>query len=1051
MSHRNRADLEGVETSPDGRYIRFDEKLGSGAYKSVWLAYDTDLGIEVAWNTVELKRLPEREKVRLKSETDILKNLNHNCIINFYNSWENPDAEQVIFTTEIVTSGTLKQYVSRFKPVKLKVIKKWCRQILQGLCYLHSKTPPIIHRDLKCDNIFINGSTGDIRIGDLGLSTMRNATHVASVLGTPEFMAPELYDEWYTEKVDVYAFGMCVLEMISNEYPYAECTNTAQIFKKVSAGIRPESLNRVTDWQTREFIELCLAKSNFRLAADDLLRHPFLDPRFQDYRERAAINYEPITSTSPTTPLVPVMELAAVADHSESSQYRAAYDDDSESQREAAVSSLEVTLESTVDNIARIVLRLDLGSRRKEIKFPFDLESDTAESVAIEMVKELDLQESASGKLAEGIDSAIRDEKKKWKAAARSLAPPTSVNAVGVNTDVDQPAMVRDTMSLLSTPNGTGARLSPTPAPSLQRALSFDVVSDPFTGTQAPPSGQPVADLPPRKEPVSSSVPPSHIYVTPSGPPVLPYSSGMPALAGSYTAQAPTGAVPPQYGTYPVGHGTTSGAGGTGTLPVYSAAVSAASHAPTPSVTPFGSAMSSLSSSASVAGSSSSPVTVPPSSVGLSVPGGAAAFGVQSSLAVPATLTAPPSQLSISPTQSMHEPDHHLPVPVVADSRPRPVMTPVGSTASIPSPSVSVSSSGHGQSEFPSASPFVPTVTQGPAPQQQNLAGLATGPAVHAPASTLQVPAQHPTTTAASTPSVQATPASGPARRQISEEPEASGPNGLEGHATGDRLAPASSNQLYAPGPAQPSSTSSVESLSSRTATPSSKSPDSSIDMSTFLTGFDISVLTPAQLATLRSSRSQLDENIRALKAQYATMYREAVNKYKVEVYENLTSWGINVPPLNLKTSSQPRGGHRPNARSGSSISNAPGPSGVPPPGLSRRTRDVISIAQQGGSQPDLQALESLISSSNSTHTAPSRLIRAPASASAAPTTTTASSADNPDNIYNRLIQPFAPNPDPPSSSPNPAGNAPTNAAQQYWPSDVVDSDAIMWATTDTT
>lgn len=107
--------------------------------------------------------MPEREKVRLKSETDILKNLNHNCIINFYNSWENPDAEQVIFTTEIVTSGTLKQYVSRFKPVKLKVIKKsvsarvqtvpawsdgfrfrWCRQILQGLCYLHSKTPPII-------------------------------------------------------------------------------------------------------------------------------------------------------------------------------------------------------------------------------------------------------------------------------------------------------------------------------------------------------------------------------------------------------------------------------------------------------------------------------------------------------------------------------------------------------------------------------------------------------------------------------------------------------------------------------------------------------------------------------------------------------------------------------------------------------------------------------------------------------------------------------------------------------------------------------------------
>ena len=61
------------------------------------------------------------------------------------------------FTTEIVTSGTLKEYTSRVKNIKLKVIKKWCRQILNGLNYLHSHNPPIIHRDLKCDNIFING------------------------------------------------------------------------------------------------------------------------------------------------------------------------------------------------------------------------------------------------------------------------------------------------------------------------------------------------------------------------------------------------------------------------------------------------------------------------------------------------------------------------------------------------------------------------------------------------------------------------------------------------------------------------------------------------------------------------------------------------------------------------------------------------------------------------------------------------------------------------------------------------------------------------------
>lgn len=46
-------------------------------------------------------------------------------------------------------------------------------------------------------------------------------------------MAPEMYEEHYDEGVDVYAFGMCMLEMATSEYPYSECTGPAQIYKKV--------------------------------------------------------------------------------------------------------------------------------------------------------------------------------------------------------------------------------------------------------------------------------------------------------------------------------------------------------------------------------------------------------------------------------------------------------------------------------------------------------------------------------------------------------------------------------------------------------------------------------------------------------------------------------------------------------------------------------------------------------------------------------------------------------------------------------------------------
>lgn len=54
-------------------------------------------------------------------------------------------------------------------------------------------------------------------------------------IGTPEFMAPEMYEEKYDEAVDVYAFGMCMLEMATSEYPYSECQNAAQIYRKVTS------------------------------------------------------------------------------------------------------------------------------------------------------------------------------------------------------------------------------------------------------------------------------------------------------------------------------------------------------------------------------------------------------------------------------------------------------------------------------------------------------------------------------------------------------------------------------------------------------------------------------------------------------------------------------------------------------------------------------------------------------------------------------------------------------------------------------------------------
>jgi len=160
-----------VETSPAERYIRFKEKLGSGAYKDVYRAYDTIEGIEVAWNVVKLGGVPKAERVRIVNEVRLLERLHHPNIISFHGSWVNRETERVIFVTEILSSGTLKSFVQKVQLIRWKIFKRWTIQILKGLEYLHSQDPPIIHRDLKCDNIFINGTSGDLRIGDFGLST----------------------------------------------------------------------------------------------------------------------------------------------------------------------------------------------------------------------------------------------------------------------------------------------------------------------------------------------------------------------------------------------------------------------------------------------------------------------------------------------------------------------------------------------------------------------------------------------------------------------------------------------------------------------------------------------------------------------------------------------------------------------------------------------------------------------------------------------------------------------------------------------------------------
>uniref|UniRef100_A0A8C3VW30 Serine/threonine-protein kinase WNK3 n=1 Tax=Catagonus wagneri TaxID=51154 RepID=A0A8C3VW30_9CETA len=356
------AEMKAVATSPSGRFLKFDIELGRGAFKTVYKGLDTETWVEVAWCELQDRKLTKAEQQRFKEEAEMLKGLQHPNIVRFYDSWESTlkGKKCIVLVTELMTSGTLKTYLKRFKVMKPKVLRSWCRQILKGLQFLHTRTPPIIHRDLKCDNIFITGPTGSVKIGDLGLATLMRTSFAKSVIGTPEFMAPEMYEEHYDESVDVYAFGMCMLEMATSEYPYSECQNAAQIYRKVTSGIKPASFNKVTDPEVKEIIEGCIRQNKSeRLSIRDLLNHAF-------FAEDTGLR----------------VELAEEDDYSNSS----------------------LALRLWVEDPKK------LKGKHKDneaIEFSFNLEADTPEEVAYEMVRSGFFHESDSKAVAKSIRDRV--------------------------------------------------------------------------------------------------------------------------------------------------------------------------------------------------------------------------------------------------------------------------------------------------------------------------------------------------------------------------------------------------------------------------------------------------------------------------------------------------------------------------------------------------------------------------------------------------------------------------------------------------------------------
>ncbi|KAI9560656.1 hypothetical protein GHT06_011606 [Daphnia sinensis] len=217
-----------LEESPCGRWLKRREVVQQRDVPGIdaaYLAMDTEEGVEVVWNEV---RFSERKNFKAQEEKisqvfDNLIKLEHPNIVKFHKYWidSRDDKPRVIFITEYMSSGSLKQFLKRtkrnVKKPPLQAWKRWCTQILSALSFLHSCSPPIVHGNLTCDTIFIQHN-GLIKIGSVAPDAIHQ--HVKTCregMKNTHFIAPEFGIAGMTPAVDIYSFGMCALEMATLE------------------------------------------------------------------------------------------------------------------------------------------------------------------------------------------------------------------------------------------------------------------------------------------------------------------------------------------------------------------------------------------------------------------------------------------------------------------------------------------------------------------------------------------------------------------------------------------------------------------------------------------------------------------------------------------------------------------------------------------------------------------------------------------------------------------------------------------------------------------
>ncbi|KAG2633570.1 hypothetical protein PVAP13_2NG262500 [Panicum virgatum] len=240
------------------------EKIGAGSFGTVHRAdwHGSDVAVKIL---MEQDFHPERFREFMR-EVAIMKSLRHPNIVLFMGAVTEPPNLSIV--TEYLSRGSLYKLLHRSGAKEVLDERRRLNMafdVAKGMNYLHRRSPPVVHRDLKSPNLLVDKKY-TVKVCDFGLSRLKANTFLSSksLAGTPEWMAPEvLRDEPSNEKSDVYSFGVILWELMTLQQPWCNL-NPAQVVAAVGFKGRRLEIPKDLNPLVAALIESCWANEPWR-------------------------------------------------------------------------------------------------------------------------------------------------------------------------------------------------------------------------------------------------------------------------------------------------------------------------------------------------------------------------------------------------------------------------------------------------------------------------------------------------------------------------------------------------------------------------------------------------------------------------------------------------------------------------------------------------------------------------------------------------------------------------------------------------------------------